>query len=194
MIQIRWVVPKNDADEILRIYKPFIENTAITFELEVPSVRDFSQRLSSISAVHPFLVCEIDSRVAGYAYASTFRTRSAYDWCKELSVYVDPEFRSRRVAKALYSCCIDILKEQGICQLIGGIALPNDVSVAFHEKLGFRHAGTLSKVGYKFEKWWDVGFWELSISNNAKTLKTMDDLPSSFLQNSMSQHVTQIKL
>lgn len=193
MIQIRSVVPEDDAEQILRIYKPFIENSPITFETEVPSARNFARRLSSIQTHHPFLVCQVNSKIVGYAYASVFRTRSAYDWCKELSVYVEQEYRGRQIAHALYSCCIDILKEQGICQLLGGIALPNDASIAFHEKLGFKHAGTLAKVGYKFNKWWDVGFWELSISDTAKTLKELSDLNAKFLQDTMIQHAGQIK-
>ena len=114
-----------DVAQILDIYKPFILETAITFEEVVPKPDEFQKRMAVILEESPFLVCKAGDVVAGYAYASAHRARAAYRWNREVSVYVHPLFRRKNVAKALYYALFSILKIQGFVNLLGGITLPN---------------------------------------------------------------------
>ncbi len=153
-----------DAKEILAIYTPYIEKTSITFETEVPSIDVFAERIGSYLQNYPWLVCEVNGKIAGYAYASRYRERVAYQWSVECSVYVHDEFLRTGIAKALYESLFGILKKQGFRNLYAVINLPNDRSVAFHEKCGFRYFATYEQVGYKLGKWKNVGWWRLILN------------------------------
>lgn len=155
---------KEDAPQLLRIYSPYILHSGITQETEVPSVDEFQQRITNTLTERPWLICEIDQQMAGYAYAGRHRERKGYQWCVETSVYVHPAFFRRGVATALYLALIDILTMQGFVNVYAVITLPNDKSVAFHEHLGFRYLTTFKKIGYKLGRWHDVGWWELQIN------------------------------
>jgi L-amino acid N-acyltransferase YncA len=152
-----------DAPGILEIYAPFVF-TPVTFEETVPDVDEIASRIEAVSAKLPYLVCEIGSKTAGYAYAYDFRTRSAYRWIKELSVYVHPGFRRRNIATALYTCLIELLKCQGMTSVLACITVPNPESVNFHENFGFRKVGEFRANGYKLGQWHDVGWWELDLN------------------------------
>jgi phosphinothricin acetyltransferase len=154
----------DDAEGILAIYAPYVINTSYTFETEVPSLRDFQKRIADYIFNWPWLVCEINGLIAGYAYGSRHRERTAYQWCVESSVYVHDDFQKRQIGKALYEALIEILKEQGYRNVYAVINLPNDKSVRFHEACGFRHFAYYEKVGYKLGKWKTVGWWQLSIN------------------------------
>lgn len=160
-----WIRPASSGDtsDILRIYAPFVEQTAVSFEEEVPGVEEMASRIETTMKEHPWLVCEYDGRIAGYAYASGHRNRSAYRWTKELSVYIDPDYKRRKIGKVLYQCVIDILDYQGICSVLAGITLPNPESVGFHEHMGFKKTAEFHSTGYKLGEWYDVGWWELTI-------------------------------
>lgn len=155
---------KEDAAAMLDIYAPYIENTSITFETEVPSVQSFADRVENYLQSYAWLVCEIDGRIAGYAYASKYRERTAYQWSIECSVYVHENYWQNGVAKALYSVLLEILKRQGFMNVYAVINLPNEKSVAFHEHLGFRHFADYINVGYKLGKWKTVGWWQLQLN------------------------------
>lgn len=157
------VVKERDAEAIQRIYAPIVADTPISFEMEVPSVDEIKERLKKTLVLHPWLVYELDGKVVGYAYASTYRTRVAYQWSAEVTVYVDQNFRGKGIGKALYLDLFEILKKQGYRTLIGGITLPNTGSVAIHESLGFRKVAHFNSVGYKLGAWHDVGFWQLEV-------------------------------
>jgi len=154
----------DDASSILKIYAPYIENTSYTFETEVPAIDAFKDRINSCLDNWPWLVCEIDGVIAGYAYGAKHRERIAYQWSIESSVYVHDDYQRMGVAKALYTALIDILKLQGFRNLYAVINLPNDRSVAFHEKLGFEYFATYKNVGYKLGKWKNVGWWQLQLN------------------------------
>jgi phosphinothricin acetyltransferase len=154
----------SDAESILEIYAPYIENTSYTFETETPSIDSFRERIISYLQNWPWLVCEIDGVVAGYAYGAKHRERIAYQWSVECSVYVHDDFQRAGVATALYTALADILKLQGFRNLYAVINLPNDKSVAFHEKLGFEYFATYKNVGYKLGKWKNVGWWQLQLN------------------------------
>ena len=158
------IAAASDAAAILNIYAPYIENTSYTFETEVPTTESFQQRIKDYVQTYPWLVCEIDGRIAGYAYASKHRERLAYQWSVEISVYVHDDFQRAGVGKALYSALIEILKLQQFRNVYAVINLPNDKSVAFHESMGFEHFATYKNVGYKLGKWKNVGWWELQLN------------------------------
>lgn len=153
-----------DAKAILDIYAPYIKNTSFTFETEVPSVEEFAERIRNYLLNWPWLLCEMDGKIAGYAYATRHRERTAYQWCTESSVYIHDDFQRAGIARVLYTALFEILRKQGFRNVYAVINLPNDKSVSFHESCGFNYFATYEKVGYKLGKWKNVGWWRLSIN------------------------------
>ena len=166
-MSIRPVRP-SDAARIIEIYSPHILSGPASFENEVPSLEDFQQRISQNTLKFPWLVYEINGEVAGYAYASAHRSRCAYDWTAECSVYVDEIYHGRGIGKALYAELFNLIKKQGVVNVLAGIALPNERSIKLHEKMGFVACGTFKDAGFKLGKWWDVGWWQLQLQKPAK--------------------------
>ena len=162
---------RNDVPGILEIYAPFILHTAVTFEETVPDEDSFWDRIQLIMTELPFLICEIDGQVAGYAYASGYRSRASYRWTKEVSVYVHPDFHRKKVAEALYTSLNEIVRYQGIAGLLAIITMPNEPSVAFHEYLGYQKCAEFSKVGYKLNQWQNVGWFGLFLQDENEAPK-----------------------
>jgi len=158
------VAIKDDAAGMLEIYAPFILNSGITQETEVPSVEDFQQRVISNLEERPWLVCEIDNDIAGYVYAGKHRDRKGYQWCTEPSVYISQKYFGFGIANALYTALFDILKIQGYVNAYAVITLPNDRSIAFHKKFGFEYLTTYKKIGYKLGQWHDVGWMQYEVN------------------------------
>ena len=154
----------SDAVSILDIYAPFILNTSFTFETEVPTPEAFVQRIIKYQEKWPWLVCEIDGMVAGYAYATHHRERAAYQWCVESSVYVHDNFQQKGIAAALYAALLEILKYQGCRNVYAGITLPNEKSTAFHKRFGFSWLADYENIGYKLGKWNTVSWWQLKLN------------------------------
>ncbi len=150
----------DDAAALLDIYAPYIRDTAITFEYDVPAAEEFAARIGDIARTHPYLVCERDGRPVGYAYAHNIRERAAYDWAAELSVYLAPAAQGQGAGTALYRCLIDLLAMQNLRILYGCVTLPNEKSERLHEKLGFAPVGVWHGAGWKFGRWHDVGWLE----------------------------------
>jgi len=163
MLSLRLATPA-DAAGILQIYAPYIENTSFTFETEVPSENAFAERINSYLVNWPWLVMEENGIIAGYAYASRYRERVAYQWSVECSVYVHEDFQQKGIAGKLYKTLFNILKKQGFRNVYAVINLPNEKSVAFHEKTGFTYFATYVQVGYKLGKWKNVGWWRLILN------------------------------
>ncbi len=163
MTRIRIVQP-SDATGILDIYAPYIQNTSFTFETEVPSINEFSERIRQYLVQYPWLVAEIDGKIAGYAYAVRYRERTAYQWSVESSIYIHDDHQRSGIATMLYSVLFEMLKAQGFRNVYAVINLPNDRSVAFHEKCGFTYFATYEQVGYKLGKWKNVGWWRLILN------------------------------
>lgn len=159
------IARESDAEQMLRIYAPVVRETAISFELAPPSADEMRERVRNILATHVWLVCEDGPEIAGYAYASKFRPREAYQWTAEVTVYVDSAQQRRGIARALYLALFEAMRLQGFCSAIAVIALPNDASVKLHEGLGFRRVGVFERVGYKLGRWHDVGWWQLELQN-----------------------------
>ncbi len=156
---------QEDAAAILSIYEPYIENTAITFETEKVSVEDFKGRMAKIQVQFPWLVYEVDGRVAGYAYASYYRERAAYAWDCECSVYISGEAHRKGIATKLYEELFARLREQGYRNVYAFITYPHDSSVELHRKFGFREVGIFYKTGYKLGTWWDLMVMEKAIGD-----------------------------
>jgi phosphinothricin acetyltransferase len=153
-----------DAAAICAIYNPYVEATAITFEEEAVSTDDMAQRIADVNAAGlPWLVLTIDGRIAGYAYATRWRVRTAYRHSVESTIYLDQGFAGRGLGRVLYGALLDELKQRELHLVIGGIALPNENSVGLHEALGFRKAAHFTEVGMKFGRWIDVGYWQLQL-------------------------------
>jgi L-amino acid N-acyltransferase YncA len=154
----------SDAAAILAIYAPYIRDTSITFETDIPTVDDFENRIGSYLENWPWLVYEKDGMIAGYAYASRYRERVAYQWSVECSVYIHDDHHRSGIARALYTKLFAILKAQGFITVYAVINLPNDISVALHEKMGFKYFAEYEKVGYKLGQWKNVGWWQLQLN------------------------------
>jgi phosphinothricin acetyltransferase len=153
-----------DAAALCAIYNPYVLETVITFEQSPVSESEMTQRIREYTVQYPWLVAEVEGKVAAYAYATRWRTRAAYDRTLESTVYVDKAHTGRGIAKPLYLQLLRELKSRGVHAVVGCIALPNDASVALHEKCGFVKVAHFPQVGRKFERWVDVGFWQATLT------------------------------
>src|SRR5210317_998550 len=153
---------ETDAHTIALIYNHYILHSTITFEEKEVNEQLIIERLKE-SKKHPWWVFEQEGVVLGYAFSTKWKSRSAYRFTVESSVYVAPKQQQKGVGTLLYSKLINALKKEGFRIILAGISLPNDQSIFFHEKLGFQKVGQLESVGYKFNRWIDVGYWELKI-------------------------------
>lgn len=149
-----------DAKALLDIYKPYVEKTAITFEYEVPSEVEFASRIEHTLERYPYLVAERGGKIVGYAYASPFKTRAAYAWSVETSIYVEETCRGLGVGKALYEQLEYWLKKQQIINVNACITYPNPASIHFHEQFGYKQVAHFTKCGYKLGKWRDMIWME----------------------------------
>lgn len=150
-----------DCEAIARIYNHYILNTVVTFEETAIAAHDIAERLKTVAAASlPWLVSERDGRVVGYAYAGKWNSRSAYRYSVECTVYLDPAETGRGLGSELYETLFPILRQNQKHLVIAGISLPNDASVALHEKFGLKKAAHFAEVGFKFERWVDVGYWQ----------------------------------
>jgi L-amino acid N-acyltransferase YncA len=158
-IALRPAVP-DDAEALLALYRPIVLETAISFEVDPPSVEEFRRRIESTAAHWAWLVAEQDSNPLGYAYASAHRTRAAYRWSVETTIYVGGAHRGRGLGVTLYDALLRTVADLGYCNAYAGIALPNDASIALHRRVGFEHVGVFRSVGRKFGRWHDVSWWQ----------------------------------
>lgn len=154
---------RSDVPAMLAIYAPFVEHTAVSFEYEVPTEAEFARRLEEHQAAFPWLVCEENGRVMGYAYAGHAFERAAYGWNAEISCYLAPELRGRGVGRRLYARIEEILTRLGYYKLFAVVTSANAPSVAFHHALGFRDAACFRNVGYKQGGWYDVLWLEKTL-------------------------------
>jgi L-amino acid N-acyltransferase YncA len=150
-----------DGAVLARIYNHYIANTIVTFEETVLSAADMSARVAEVNAAQlPWLVAQSSAGVSGFAYASRWKGRCAYRYSVESTVYLEPAAVGRGLGTTLYSRLLARLEELGCHAVIGGIALPNEASIALHEKLGMRKVAHFAEVGFKFGHWVDVGYWQ----------------------------------
>jgi len=153
-----------DAAAVAAIYRPYAEETPITFEVAAPSADDMRARIEAGAGLYPWLVAVADGEVTGYAYATAFRPRPAYRYAVEVSAYLAQGQQGRGLGKALYARLLPLLERQGFTQAIAAITLPNDASVRLHERSGFTRAGIYEQVGWKCGAWHDVGLWQRALA------------------------------
>lgn len=156
-------IKAEDIKDICNIYNYYIENTKITFEEQLVTEDIMKGRVSDILKNYPWIIFEEEGQILGYAYASRWKSRKAYDFSVESSIYVDTKFGGRGIGSSLYKELIERLTKININAVIGGVALPNEPSVKLHEKLGFIKVAQFPSVGYKFGTWLDVGYWQLNL-------------------------------
>ena len=173
-MEIRFAKP-SDARSLLDIYAAYVENTAITFEYEVPTIEDFATRIAITLEKYPYLVAKEDGVVVGYAYASTYYARAAYDWAVELSVYISQDARGQGVGTRLYDALEDLLEQMGYIHFLACISLPNEASLALHRKRGYQQVAHFPKIGYKFNRWHDIVWLQKSLDKEAKSIKFLKE-------------------
>ncbi len=171
-VRIRMACPR-DAQSLLAIYRPYVEQTAITFEYQVPTVEEFMERIRHTLETYPYLAAEEEGDIIGYAYASPFKNRAAYDWAAEASIYVSMDRRRHGIGKALYRSLEDCLKKQNILNLNACITYPNPESVGFHEALGYRTTARFTKCGYKLGQWHDIIWMEKFLGDHPQKPKAV---------------------
>jgi len=160
-MEVRSATP-DDAAAIAAIYNPYVTSSTITFETEPVSAVEMAVRVSqALTANLPWLVAVEGDVVAGYAHASKWKGRCAYRYAVESTVYLDAAQQGRGIGRALYTALIDELRARSLHTVIGGIALPNAASIALHERLGFENVARFKQVGFKQDRWIDVGYWQL---------------------------------
>lgn len=158
MARILRFAAEQDAPALLEIYRPYVETTSITFETEVPTVAEFRERIRDVLTMFPYLVIEEDGELLGYAYAHPFHQRAAFDWTVESSVYVRQDVRHGQIGTILYQALMERLSIQGVRNVCAVVTVPNEPSMAFHKRMGFRSAGILPDFGYKMGQWHGVEY------------------------------------
>lgn len=151
---------KEDVGDILRIYTPYILNSTATFEYEVPSLKEFASRFERITNEFPWLVCETDGKVIGYAYAERAFERAAYQWNADLAVYIDERYQRKGIARKFYECLERFLVLQGYYNVYTAVTGVNDASIQFHHSLGYEKFANFRNSGYKSGRWLDVVWFE----------------------------------
>ena len=169
------VATEKDAEELLQIYRPYVEGTVITFEYAVPSVEEFRHRIAHTLEKYPYLVAEEDGRIVGYAYAGAFKERAAYDWAVETTIYLAQGSHKKGIGRKLYDALEDALRMQHILNLNACIGYPEvedeyltKNSADFHAHLGYRLVGEFKQCGYKFGRWYNMVWMEKMIGEHGE--------------------------
>jgi L-amino acid N-acyltransferase YncA len=167
----------DDAAAIASIYAPYVAGSIVSFETQPPDADEMAQRIAEAGDLYPwFAACDEDGALLGYAYAAAFRSRPAYRFTVETTVYVADGAHRRGIGTSLYRALLPVLEGQGFAQAIAAITLPNEASVRLHEALGFSQIGTYEKVGFKFREWRSVGLWQRALA----PLSTRPEEPKPF--------------
>lgn len=188
---------QSDAAGILEIYAPYVLSTPVTFEVTVPKEQDFKLRIDSISASMPYLVCEIDGKIAGFAYAGAHKAAPAFSWNTSVNVYISDTYQRCNIASALYLAIISLLKAQGYRSIYAIVTASDVKSEAFHNAFGFSKVATLENVGYKFGAWHSLSIFEKQLDTSDKapvTTKSISQLDSAFCERNFRQCEKIIKI
>ena len=179
MVNIRLADPSRDARQVAAIYYPYVINTHITFEYAPPNGSVIASRMKSQQEKFPWLVCEHERELMGFAYGSSFRSQQAYDWSVETTIYVREAAHNLGIGSALYETLIKCIRLQGYMSAVGVIALPNEPRVSLHNKFGYKEIGILPDAGYKPGSWYDVAIWRLKLNEASPTpekIVSIDDI------------------
>ncbi len=184
------IATTEDAKNLLAIYEPYVRNTAITFEYDVPSITEFTDRIQHTLKKYPYILLEENGQILGYAYASPFKERSAYNWSVETSIYLNKDARGKGYGRQLHDALEKLLKSMGIINMCACIGVPrgedpylDNNSVDFHSHMGYRMVGTFSHSGYKFGRWYDMSWMEKHITTppaHPQPIKTFPDIMDRF--------------
>ena len=173
-----------DAEELLALYTPYVTDTVITFEYEVPSLEEFKDRMRQTMKKYPYLVAEQNGEILGYSCAGAFKGRAAYDWAVETSIYVDENVKHKGVGRKLHEVLEAVLKEQGILNMEACIGYPevedeylDKNSVNFHAHMGYRMIGEFKKCGYKFDRWYNMVWMEYIIGEHQAHMTAPESFP-----------------
>jgi phosphinothricin acetyltransferase len=158
------LIRDSDYAGVLAVYTPYVLDTVITFEYEVPTLDEFTKRLSTIAKYYPVLVCEVDGDIVAYCYGSIHRVKTAYQWSVESTIYIAEAYHHKGLAAIMYTCLFDILRLQGFINVYAGISVPDGKSDKFHPKFGFKYLGVFPKIGYKHGSWHDLKWYEYILS------------------------------
>lgn len=161
---VRDAIPDDDGAACLEIYAPFVRDSFVSFEERVPTLEDFAQRIRAATTTHAWLVLELAGQVVGYAYASAHRSRAAYRWAVDVTVYIGPSYRRSGAGRRLYTELLERLRRQRFEVACAGITLPNDASVGLHRAMGFEPVGVYKRIGWKMGAWRDVSWWQLELA------------------------------
>lgn len=182
-----------DAAELVKIYAPFVASedrslSDVSFEYEVPSVEEFAGRIRDISAAYPYLVCEQEGRLIGYAYAHPYIQRAAYQWGAEVTIYLAPEGQGQGLGRVLYTALEKLLCKQGVVVLYACVTESNEHSVKMHEAMGYKIIGTFKNTGFKHGHWLDMVWLEKRIAElpaAPQPIKTIGDLTVAELEQAL---------
>ncbi len=179
------IATKQDAQALLDIYSYYVDQTAITFEYDAPSLEEFTNRILNTLKKYPYLVAEEEGKILGYAYAGAFNPRAAYDWAAEVTIYLDKSAQGKGLGKALYNALENALKLQNIINLNACIAYPevedqylSQNSVQYHQHLGYSLVGQFHKCGYKFNTWYDMVWMEKHLSQHPENPQPTRTFPN----------------
>lgn len=174
----------SDASELLKIYEPYVKNTAVTYEYDVPSIEEFASRIEDVLTKFPYIAVLINGRISGYAYAHAFHPRAAYSWCAELSIYLSNDCHGMGIGRELYGIMEQLLREQHILNLYACVAYTEfedeyltQASVHFHEHMGFKICAHLHECGYKFGNWYDMVYMEKTIGPHVPFMDELISFP-----------------
>lgn len=194
-VKIR-LAQKSDAATLVAIYAPYIENTSVTFEYEVPTVEEFAARIEKVTEKFPWLICEIDGKIAGYFYAGLYKSRAAFQWDAELSAYLSPDYHRMGIASSLYSCFEAILTEQGYLNLYALITVTNSQSIGLLKKQGFHTLCVYPGVGFKLGEWHDLTVLEKRLAplpENPHPCRTFREIDPAFFERQLKKAEDQIR-
>lgn len=201
LVTIRMAVPE-DAKGILDVYAPYILDSSVTFEYEVPGIKEFQDRIAGITKDMPYIVCVIDGEIAGYAYASHYRSRAAYQWDCELSVYVREDSQRGGIGRRLYEMLFTILKEMNYEHAYACITTPNPQSIRFHEAMGFVKNALFEQCGFKQGRWYDVTWMDYRLTGPAKEgdyrrepeeIRSISEVDPDFIENLFSTYENELE-
>lgn len=179
---------RKDAPGIAEIYRPYVDNSAVSFEEHAPNATEVANRIERVSKKHVWLVCEHRGEVAGYAYHSLYRERVAYRWVAEVSVYIHPNHRRKHMAKALYDALHEIMRLQGYVTSYAIMTIPNEASKRFHEEYGYRSFALFEHSGFKLGQWHTTEWFVRPIQSSAtppEEIKSVADLDPGTLKQIM---------
>ncbi|MCH4177747.1 MAG: GNAT family N-acetyltransferase [Streptococcaceae bacterium] len=183
-MKIRIATPKDSA-ALIAIYAPYVTNTTISFEYEVPSIEEFAERIENTLEKYPYLVLEENDEIIGYAYAGAYNKRTAYDWSCEISIYIRQDNQSHGAGTILYLVLEDILKQQHITTIVSCITEGNQKSEIFHQKHDFKKVALFNNIGYKFDKWHHVIWMQKNLISETQTVQPFQQFTPSFFQKSI---------